>query len=508
MAIPPKRAPLSDETADQIAPNWLGAATPEPIQRDHTMTESSCLRTARCNGPTALLLALGLVLASCGGGGGGGGGGADVPARGITPRVEVLDAVSVDAREGLFSDWQTLFVSNAGVVGEYSWDVVFSGAVSATASLVAGGVELRFRVQGGVGAVSPTVLHDLEVWFCSAAPCTPTNSLRRIVPVRVNVVRGLTWHLPPQLFYGGLGLGVATEAPQFTVGLPNEPGTLAVEVIPIPGWPTPPTWLQAAVEPGAADTSRVVRLSAADAATLALGEYGARLRARYTFADGSAPLELLSDFLLQVRRPGCRLPESSPSSPQTYGIRGGPGYAGELLTLRIPVECWGITADQAAFQTDAPWLRTSTSQNAGRIEVAIALDAAAAKDLPSQVEAALQLRITSAVQDEALIPFTMGISFADVYSVTPSTIAAGVPAEVLLAGAHLGSDAPPLLYDSAGQPVPGVTLRAVRVQNCRDTGGCDLVVALPPLPMGEWTIGLEQPPGVQRPRGTLRVTAP
>ena len=436
-------------------------------------------------------------LAACGGGGGGGG--ADSPpAQAITPATETLAAVDVQVREGLTSATQQVLVSNAGVVGSYSWDVLTTGPVQARAELVAGGVRLSFSVQGFV----PTNGAQIEVRYCNTAPCTAANSLRRIVPVRVVVQRGLSWQLPDSLFFGGQGLPLAEQF--VSVALPAEAGTLEVQALQGAGSDAPSTWLQAELRPGASAQDRVVRLSAPRSDTLALGDYPARLRARYVFADGSAPLELNTDFRLLVRPPGCRLPESTPGTPPELGVQWGPRWNELTSSLSIRVECWGIPPTAATPTVAVPWLTAAMRGSGRQLDVVVTLDRIQAASLPSSLRPELQLRISSAVQADALIPFTVDIRFADVLQVTPASVRAGVPTEVLLTGANLGTELTPVLLDAQGQPVPGVRLTTVRQQAC-SIAGCEVVVALPALAAGDWRIGFEQLSGLQRPAGLLRV---
>jgi len=70
------------------------------------------------------------------------------------------------------------------------------------AELEAGGAQISFTVQGFV----PTNGAQIEVRYGNEAPCTQQNSLRRIVPLRVDVPRGLSWQVPGPLFFGGQGL--------------------------------------------------------------------------------------------------------------------------------------------------------------------------------------------------------------------------------------------------------------------------------------------------------------
>jgi|GEM_PF-3829564 len=436
------------------------------------------------------------LLAACGGGGGGGGDGGSTQA--ISPRAETLAAVDVRVREGQSSAGQSVLVPNAGVVGNYSWDVLTTGPVQARAELVAGGVQVSFTVQGFV----PTNGAQIEVRYCNLAPCTAQNSLRRIVPLRVDVQRGLSWQLPGQLFFGGQGLRLADQF--VSLGLPAEPGTLEVLALEGAGSTAPSAWLQAEVQAGASAQERVLRLASPSSDSLALGEYRAQLRARYVFADGSTPLELAADFLLQVRPPGCRLPESSPGTPPTFGFQWGPPWNELTSTLTIRLECWGIPASAAQATVDVPWLTAGLRGSGLQLEAVLELDRAQAASLPSALRPELQLRVSSAVQADALIPFTLDIRFADVQAVSPASVRAGAPSEVLLTGANLDTQLTPLLLDAAGQPVPGVVLTPLRQQAC-SIAGCEVVVAVPALPAGEWRIGYEQLPGLQRPTGLLRV---
>ncbi len=450
----------------------------------------------RTRGLAAALLVAAL-LTGCGGGGGGGG---NPPPQAITPGTETLAAVDVQVREGLSSATQSLLVSNSGVVGQFSWEVVTTGPVQATGELVAGGVQLRFSAQG----VIPSSDGQVEVRYCNTPPCTTTNSLRRIVPVRVSVLRGLSWQLPEPLFFGGQGLRLADQF--VSLGLPAQPGTLEVQALEGGGNTAPSAWLQADVQAGASTLERVVRLSSPRSDTLALGDYRAQLRARYVFTDGSTPLQLDTDFRLLVRAPGCRLPESSPGTQPELGAQWGPRWNEITSTLPIRIECWGIPGSAATPSVDVPWLSTSVRGGGLQLDAVLELDRNQAASLPASLRPELQLRIASAVQADTLIPFTLDIRFADVLTVTPATVRAGAPAELLLTGANLDTQLTPLLLDAQGRPVPGVTLTPLRQQAC-SIAGCEVVVAVPALGVGDWRIGYEQLEGVQRPTGLLRVTA-
>lgn len=452
-------------------------------------------KTALTAGLATVLTAA--LLAACGGGGGGGA--ENPPPQAITPGTETLAAVEVQVREGLSSTSQRVLVSNAGVVGNYSWEVLTTGPVQASAQLVAGGVQLSFSVQGFV----PTNGAQIEVRYCNAPPCTAQNSLRRIVPVRVDVLRGLSWQLPEPLFFGGQGLRLVDQF--VSLGLPAQAGTLEVQALEGGGSTAPSAWLQAEVQPGASALERVVRLSSPRADTLARGDYRAQLRARYVFADGSEPLQLVTDLRLLVRQPGCRLPESSPQTPPVLGAQWGPPWNEITSTLRVRIECWGIPPSAATASVDAPWLNATLRGSGLQLDAVLTLDRAQAASLASALRPSLQLRVASAVQADALIPFTLDIRFADVLAVTPATVRAGVPAEVLLTGANLNTQLVPLLLDAQGRPVPGVRLTPLRQQAC-SLAGCDVVVAVPALGAGDWRIGYEQLEGLQRPTGLLRAT--
>lgn len=458
----------------------------------HAQRRAKASRTA---GLAAVLTAA--LLGACGGGGGTD----NPPPKAITPGTETLAAVNVQVREGLSSTSQRVLVSNAGVVGNYSWEVLTDGPVQASAQLVAGGVQLSFSVQGVVSIFGA----QIEVRYCNVPPCTAQNSLRRIVPVRVDVLRGLSWQLPEPLFFGGQGLRLADQF--VSVGLPPEAGTLEVQALEGGGSTAPSTWLQAEVQPGASALERVVRLSSPRANALALGDYPAQLRARYLFADGSAPLQLATDLLLLVRQPGCRWPESSPQKPSGLGAQWGPQWYENILTptLSIRIECWGIPPSAATVSVDAPWLNATLRGSGRELEAVLTLDRAQAASLPSSLRPSLQLRVASAVQADALIPFTLDIRFADVLAVTPATVRAGVPTEVLLTGANLDMRLEPLLLDAQGRPVPGVRLTPLRHQSC-SVAGCDVVVAVPALGAGDWRIGYLDLEGLQRPTGLLRAT--
>ncbi len=454
----------------------------------------------------APVLAALATLTACGGGGGGGSDGGQPQA--IVPGTDRMATLSLEVREGQASPVQTVVVPSTGVVGTYSWDVLPGGANVSSARLVPGGVELLFTVPGVTGWPGGASGPEIEVRFCNAAPCTSSNSLRRILPVQLNVLRGLSWQPPAPLLFGGQGLPLAEQ--RVEIGVPSESGTLEVEVLPVPGRPSDAGWLVATVDGGSAGAggaTRSLRLSVPTAATLPLGEYDAQLRARYVFSSaGTAPLELGSQLQLQVRPPGCRLPESRPGTPPTLGDSWGPRFFFDEVSTAIRIECWGIAPADASFQPDVPWLRASTRRNLGELEVVIALDAAQAAGLPPSLSAERQLRIGSPVQAaDTVIPFTLNIRFADVRAVSPAVVRAGVAAEVELSGDNLDSQLPLVLYNAAGQPVPGVSLNALRLQGC-DVGGCEVVVAVPALAAGDWYIGVAQPPGVVRPRGLLRVT--
>jgi len=437
------------------------------------------------------------LLAACGGGGSSGGG--VPPAQTITPGTETLSAVDVSVREGLSSAPQNLLVSNNGVVGNFSWLVVTAGPVQATGELVAGGVQLRFSAQGFL----PLSDGQVEVRYCNTPPCTVSNSLRRIVPVRVNVQRGLTWQLPEALFFGGLGLRLQDQF--VTVNLPAEAGSLQVQALAGAGSAAASNWLEATVQAGATVNERRLRLSAPGSASLPLGEYLALVRARYVFTDGSPPLQLDASFRLQVRPPGCRRPESSPGTLPDLGAQLGPRWNESTVALPVRIECWGIAPSAASYTVDAPWLTTALRGSGLQLDVVLELDVAQAASLPSSLRPALQLRVASPVQADVLIPFTLDIRFADVVTVTPATVRAGAPVEVLLTGANLDTQLTPVLLDAQGQPVPGTSLTAVRLQAC-GIGGCQVFVAVPALAAGDWYIGFAQLPGVRRPTGLLRAT--
>ncbi len=473
------------------------------MPRFHPAPQTNASRpnlAARCTWAVALM-----ALAACGGGGGGGGSGGVSPPQSIVPGTDRLGALAVEVREGQSSAVQTAVVGLTGVVGTYSWDVVSSGVSVLSSRLGASGVELSFTVQGVVGAQESVFAPELEVRFCATAPCTAANSLRRILPLQVNVLRGLSWQAPAPLFFGGQGLALAEQ--RVELGVPAEPGVLQVDVAPVPGRPSAADWLVATVE-GSSGATRSLRLAVPNAATLPLGEYDAQLRVRYVFAGGgTAPLELGSTLQLQVRPPGCRLPESRPGTPPEPGANWGPDWPFDEVTTTIRIECWGIAPSDARFELDVPWLQARTRRNLGELEVVIALDAAQAAALPSTQFAQRQLRIASPLQAaDTVIPFTLGVRFADVSSVSPAVVRAGVAAEVVLAGDNLDTRLPLVLYDALGRPVPGVGLNALRLQGC-DVGGCEVVVGVPALTVGDWAIGVAQPAGIVRPRGLLRVTA-
>jgi len=450
----------------------------------------------RRRGSAAALLAAAL-LAACGGGGSSGSG-ATPPPQAITPRTETLTAVDVQVREGQASATQALLVPNDGVVGVYSWSVVAAGPVLASGVLVNGGVQVSYSAQG----VVPAVNGQFEVRYCSVAPCTADNSLRRIVPVRLSVQRGLSWQLPETLFFGGQGLRLEDQF--VTVGLPAEAGTLEARALAGAGSTAASDWLEVAVQAGATAAERRLRLSAPGSASLPLGEYLAQLQLRYVFADGSAPLQLDTGLRLQVRPAGCRRPESSPGTPVTLGWQLGPQWNKVLSALPVRIECWGIAASDASFTVDVPWLTTTVRGSGLQLDVVLELDRVQAASLPSALRPELQLRIASPVQPEALIPFTLDLRFADVLTVTPSTVRAGSPAEVLLTGANLDTQLTPVLLDAQGQPVSGVSLSTLRQQACGITG-CEVFVAVPALAAGDWFIGFQQLPGLRRPAGLLRV---
>ena len=472
-------------------------STPSPDLQ--TPSPSRALR--RLAWLTAPVLAALATLTACGGGGGGGSDGGQPQA--IVPGTDRMATLSLEVREGQASPVQTVVVPSTGVVGSYSWDVLPGGANVSSARLVPGGVELLFTVPGVTGWPGGASGPEIEVRFCNAAPCTSSNSLRRILPVRLSVLRGLSWQAPPALLFGGQGLALAEQ--RVEVGVPSEPGTLELEVGPVAGLPAGPDWLVASLE-GTGPT-RSLRLAVPGAASLPLGEYNARLRARYVFASGgTAPLELSSQVQLQVRAPGCRLPESRPGTPPDPSANFGPRWLFDEVSTSVRIECWGISPADASFALDVPWLRASTRQGLAGTEVVIALDPALASSLPASQSAVRQLRISSPVQaTDTLIPFTLGLYFPDVLSVSPAIVRAGAATEVLLSGENLDSQLPLQLYDAQGQPVPGVSLTALRVQGC-DVGGCEVVVAVPALAVGDWSIGFAQPAGVLRPRGLLRVT--
>jgi hypothetical protein len=401
----------------------------------------------------------------------------------------------IEVREGLFSPMQTVLVPLTGVVGNFTWEVVSVGAEVSSSRLVAGGLELLFRVEGVTGwpaGAGP----EIEARFCAVAPCTSTNSLRRILPVQLSVIRGLSWQAPTTL-----------AEQRVEVSVPAESGTLEVEVTPVAGLASGADWLVATVE-GNAGPTRSLRIAVPAAATLPLGQYDAVLRARYVFASGgAAPLQLSSQLQLQVRPPGCRLPESRPGAPPMPGASWGPQWFSDELLTTIRIECWGIAPADASYRLDVPWLRASTRSHQDEIAVVIALDAALASALPSSQFAERQLRISSPLQAaDTVIPLTLNIRFADVTSVSPAVVRAGVATEVVLSGENIDSRLPLVLYDGLGQPVRGVGLTGLRVEGC-DVGGCEVVVAVPALAVGDWAIGFAQPPGIVRQRGLLRVTA-
>jgi hypothetical protein len=417
-----------------------------------------------------------------------------------------MATLSLDVREGQPSAPQTVVVPNNGVVGSYSWDVLPDGVNLSSARLVSGGVELRFTVTGPTWGSSIGIGREIEVRFCNASTCTSANSLRRILPVRVNVLRGLSWDAPHPILFGGLGLPLAEQ--RIEVRVPEEPGNLEVEVAPVPvfGPSSGHDWLVASLE--GTGPARTLRLAVPGAARLPLGRYNAQLRLRYVFASGAlSPLELQWALELQVRTPGCRLPESSPGSPPDPSKTLGPSWLIDDASATVRIECWGISPKDASFRLDVPWLLASTREHLGGTEVVMALDPAQASALPASQLSTRELRISSPVQAaDTVIPFTLGLYFPDVTSVSPASVRAGAATEVLLSGENLSSDLLLVLYDAQGQPVSGAGLKAVSEQGC-DVGGCEVVVAVPPLPVGHWFIGFQQPTGVQRPRGLLRVTA-
>jgi len=167
-----------------------------------------------------------------------------------------------------------------------------------------------------------------------------------------------------------------------SVGLPAEPGTLEVPALKGPGSTAPPAWLRAEVPAGASELERVLRLPLPRSDSEPLGEYRARLHARYVFADGSTPLQLAADFLLQVRAPGCRLPESLPGTLPTLGVRWGLRWNELTSTLPIRPECWGIPASAILAAVDVPWLTTALRGSGLQLEAVLALDRAQAASLP------------------------------------------------------------------------------------------------------------------------------